>query len=107
MQDVTSLLKQLKRPRLIVRAARIGARDYVRKPHLQRLLGYGDLPRPALAVLKLMELERALEDGRQSNEAAYSYGQHVDVLIALIGEANLLHCLQIADKKEAAQKDRP
>ena len=39
MQDILSLLSSLRRPRLLIRAARIGADDYRREHHLWRILG--------------------------------------------------------------------
>ncbi len=41
MQDILSRMNALRRPRLLIRAARAGADDYMRAPHLARLLGYG------------------------------------------------------------------
>ena len=90
MQDLLGLLSALHRPRLLIRAARIGAQDYCRDRHLHRLLGYGSLPRPASAVIRLMELERGIDDQRRIDDAGYSLRRHIDVLIALMGEANLL-----------------
>jgi len=90
MQDLMSMLNSVRRPRLLIRAARYGAQDYRRDRHLQRLLGYGALPRPAAALLRLMELERTLNDQRQDDDAGYSLTYHVDVLIAVMGETQLL-----------------
>ena len=68
MQDLLSMLNTIRRPRLLIRAARIGAQDYRRDRHLQRLLGYGGLPRPAAALMRLIELERELEVSRTRRE---------------------------------------
>ncbi len=62
MQDLMSMLKTLRRPRLLIRAARFGAQDYNRERHLQRLLGYGTLPRPGAALMRLMDMERDLNE---------------------------------------------
>ena len=93
MQDLLSMLSVLRRPRLLIRAARLGAREYSRDRHLRRLLGYGALPRPAAALLRLMELERSLNESRCANEAAYSLPRHLDVLIAMMGEAQLIEAI--------------
>jgi hypothetical protein len=90
MQDPLSMLNAICRPRLLIRAARIGAQDYRRDRHLQRVLGYGSLPRPAAALMKLMDLERSLNDQRQEDDTGYSLVRHVDVLIAMMGEAQFL-----------------
>ncbi|UWQ89627.1 hypothetical protein K3727_12430 [Rhodobacteraceae bacterium M382] len=90
MQDILSMLSSLRRPRLLIRAARIGARDYCRTRHLQRLLGYGAIPRPAAALMRLVELEREMDDARRAEEAGYSLTRHLDLLIAMMGEAQVL-----------------
>ena len=76
--------------RLLIRAARIGAQDYRRNPHLHRLLGYGALPRPGAALVRLMEIEADLDEQRAAEDAAYSVSRHVEVLTAMMGEAHLL-----------------
>lgn len=90
MQDLLSMLNTLHRPRLLIRAARIGAQEYCRNRHLQRLLGYGALPRPAAALMQLIEVERGLNDQRRDDDAGYSLPRHLDVLIAMMAEAQLL-----------------
>ena len=94
MQDVLSMLQALRRPRLLMRAARIGADDYSRTTHLPRLMGYGVLPRHGAALLKLMELESDLNTQRISGNTSYSLVKHVDVLIAMVGEARVLRAAQ-------------
>ncbi|MFC4671741.1 DUF6477 family protein [Seohaeicola nanhaiensis] len=90
MQDILTILNRLRRPRLLIRAARIGAREYSRDRHLRRLLGYTTLPRPASALLRLMDLERDLDDRRRQDDAGYSLSRHLDLLIAMMGEAQLV-----------------
>ena len=90
MQDVISMLHALRRPPLLMRAARIGAEDYRREVHLPRILGYGVLPRHGAALLKLIELEGNLNDQRVNGNTSYSLFKHVDLLIAMLGEARVL-----------------
>lgn len=90
MQDILSMLNALHRPRLMMRAARIGAENYRRATHLPRLFGYGVLPRHGAALLKMMEIESELETQRKANDAAYNILRHIDVLIAMVGEARIL-----------------
>ncbi len=94
MQDLFSMLNALHRPRLLMRAARLGSQEYRRSGHLPRLLGYGVLPRHAAAILKLMEIEADLEDKRKVADDSYSIVRHVDVLIAIVGEARELRAAQ-------------
>lgn len=97
MQDLISMLHTLHRPRLLMRAARIGAEQYSRTNHLPRLLGYGVLPRHGQALLKLMEIEAELNSQRKLSDAGYSLIRHVDVLIAMVGEARVLKASQLSD----------
>jgi hypothetical protein len=89
MQDIMSMLNSLRRPRLLIRAARIGAQDYVRDRHLKRVLKVEQLPRSAVALMQLLEIEKAINDQRCSDDTGYSLVRHMDVLIALLGEARL------------------
>ena len=90
MKDIISLLNTLKRPRLLMRAARIGAQDYRRNVHLPRLLGYGNLPRNGAALMKLVEIEGELNSQRKAKESAYSLLRHIDIM----GEAQILRATQ-------------
>ncbi|MCT4553785.1 MAG: DUF6477 family protein [Pelagimonas sp.] len=90
MKDVLGLLNDLRRPRLLIRAARIGAQDYRRDAQLHRLLGYGGLPRHGAALMRLMELEGEQNERRKSADAGYSVARHVELLVAMMGEARLL-----------------
>ena len=94
MQDLLSMLNALHRPQLLMRAARIGAENYSRTVHLPRLLGYGMLPRHGAALVKLMEIEAEQEEKRVTSDAGYSLVGHVDVLIAMVGEARVLRGAQ-------------
>lgn len=96
MQDILSMLHALRRPSLLMRAARIGAEDYRRSNHLPRLLGYGMMPRHGAALMKLMEMESELNEQRVSGNSSYSLIKHVDVLIAMVAEARVLRASQHA-----------
>lgn len=95
MQDIQTLLGNLKRPRLLVRTARIGAEDYRREAHLRRALGNTQLPRPAQAIMRLMDIEKEQNEMRRTRSAHYSAMRHVDVLIALMGEARALRAISM------------
>ncbi|MFK7875271.1 MAG: DUF6477 family protein [Paracoccaceae bacterium] len=90
MLDVISYISKMNRPRLLVRAARIGAQEYRRDMHLPRLLGLARLPKSADALLRLSEIETELNAKRLSDDAGYSLTRHIDVLIAMVAEARLL-----------------
>lgn len=88
MSDFCALLAELRRPRLLMRAARLGLGDYRRDRDLRRLVGAG--ASPEVTVPSLMQVEEALEATRLTGDASYSVTRHVDVLIALLAEARLL-----------------
>lgn len=94
MQDIFKILNSLKRPRLLMRAARAGCIDYRRDCHLHRHLGPGKLPQHSAAVLQLIEKENQLNTARKAKATSYSLVAHVDVLIALMAEARLLRMTQ-------------
>jgi len=101
MQDILGLLNTLRRPRLLIRAAKLGADDYVRDTHLQRLLGYGRLPRNADALMQLIQSEAVVNAQRKDGDASYSLTRHLDLLIAMMGEARLLR----ASRESRAQQE--
>lgn len=90
MTDLMTMLQNLHRPRLLIRAARIGVDEYRRDLHLARILGMSAPRRSAAALMRLIEIETELNAARLAESAAYSASRHVDVLIALMGEARLL-----------------
>ena len=88
MNDFRSLLADLRRPRLLIRAARCGLADYRRDRDLRRLIPFAAAPDCTLP--QLLDEEERLEAVRKRGDAAYSVGRHVEVLIALMAEVRLL-----------------
>lgn len=90
MTDLFAALGAMRRPRLLIRAARFGLTDYDRSRDLKRVIKTGALPSPAVAVSTLIEEEAQIDAIRRAGDASYSVARHVDVLIALMAEAALL-----------------
>lgn len=90
MPTVQNRISNLRRPRLLVRAARLGIADYDRDRDLSRLMGLARTPSPQSAVERLMDEEDKLESTRAMGDASYSVMRHVEILIALMAEARLL-----------------
>lgn len=88
MTDFRSLLANLSRPRLLIRAARFGLGDYRRERDLRRLVD--SHLNPERAMPHLLDVEARLEQTRRQGDAGYSVSRHIDVLIALMAEARLL-----------------
>ena len=88
MTDFRALLADLRRPRLLIRAAKLGLTDYRRDRDLRRLIDTAVSPDRALP--RLLTEEQRMEEDRRAGSAAYSIGRHIEVLIALMGEVRLL-----------------
>jgi Family of unknown function (DUF6477) len=88
MSDFRMILANLRRPRLLMHAARFGLGDYRRERDLRRLVRCGLSPEDT--VPSLMSVEAALEETRLKGDMSYSVARHIEVLIALLAEAQLL-----------------
>ena len=90
MCELTRQLKALKRPAILIRAARFGVPEYSRQRDLRRLTRVAVPKSPRRSIPMLMDLERKVEHRRITGDANYSLARHVDLLIALMGEARAL-----------------
>ncbi|MBP9183190.1 MAG: hypothetical protein KBF78_08675 [Fuscovulum sp.] len=88
MSDIRKILTEMRRPAMLMRAARLGMADYNRGRWLKRLAG-GETA-PERTVPRLLSVEEQLEETRLAGDASYSITQHIEVLIALLAEASLL-----------------
>lgn len=88
MTDCRTLLATIRRPRLLMRAARFGLQEYRRDRDLRRYVGNAASPEDA--VSSLMTVEARFEANRIAGDAAYSVARHIEVLIALLAEAQFL-----------------
>lgn len=87
MTDADAILSKLRRPNLLIKAARFGAKRYKRKKHLKSASPNG-LRMDQSALLKdLMEKENDLEWNRRAGTSDYNLKRHVLVLSALLAEA--------------------
>ena len=88
--DIHQALARLRRPPLLVRAARLGTASYARDAVLPQLLGAGTVPTVRAALARLIEVEAAQDDARRAGAIHYRAAHHVALLIAVMGEAQLL-----------------
>ena len=88
MTDFRTILANLRRPRLLIRAARFGLADYHRDRDLRRLLA--TTATPERMVPRLLAEEQRLEEIRQTGGSHYPVARHIEVLIALMAEVQLL-----------------
>lgn len=90
MTDLITLVSSLRRPSLLIRAARAGAEGYNRNRDLKRVMRLAPPPAPERALSALIAAEAEIEQCRQDGSATYSFTRHIELLIAMIGEAQLL-----------------
>ncbi|MBI1492149.1 DUF6477 family protein [Halocynthiibacter styelae] len=90
MTDLMTLLNTLRRPRLLIRAARFGLSGYSRERDLTRLIADIRLPGPGRAVTQLVNIEGDMDEKRKTGDATYSIARHIEVLVALMAEIQLL-----------------
>lgn len=88
MTQAAAIPADLRRPRLLVNAARHGIASYRRERDLRRLLETA--PSPEIALPRLLSEEERLEQTRRAGDATYSVMRHIEVLSALMAEARLL-----------------
>ena len=95
MTEIAETLAALRRPKLLLDAARHGLAGYRRERDLARLLRAARQPAPDRAVAALLVEEGWLEQARKGGAGSYSMRRHVDLLTALLAEARALtHVLQ-------------
>lgn len=90
VNDCLTMLQSLRRPSLLIRAARHGQADYRRERDLKRLIPFSRIPGPREAIVRLLEEEATLNETRKQGESHYDVLRHVQVMIALVGEAALI-----------------
>jgi hypothetical protein len=90
MTDFAAMLTALRRPRILIRAARCGLSDYRRERDLKRLLRLPRSTAPSRALHSLLAEENRLETNRTTGEATYSLQRHIAVLTALLAEARVV-----------------
>ncbi len=90
MLDLHTRIATLTRPQLLARAARFGVDDYRRTVHLRRILQSDMLPRHGHAIMQLLDIEGEMDAMRIAKSGNYRPAHHVEVLIAILGEARLM-----------------
>lgn len=89
MTDFSLLLANLRRPALLIRAARFGQQAYRRERDLRRIARLTTPGAPHKTLPILVEVEATLEEARTKGEGHYDVARHIEVLAALMGEARL------------------
>jgi len=88
--NIPNEIQLLRRPKLLLRAARIAAAGYRRDRDLSRILK-GSEPRDSKRLLpKLAEIEAHMEEARSEGDSTYSISRHVEVLAVILAELRRL-----------------
>jgi len=90
MFSTITILENLHRPKILVRAARIGLMDYNRERELRRLTRSIKIVSIEETLDRLLSQETDLEEARRNGDACYSIQQHIRVLTAVLAEARLI-----------------
>ncbi|MBB3710699.1 hypothetical protein FHS00_000252 [Limimaricola variabilis] len=88
MLEPMSRIAALRRPQILVDAARFGIDQYDRARLLPRLIGPGPCG-PARAVTLLLDREAEQEQRRRAGTGDYRPARHVELIVALMAEARL------------------
>lgn len=96
MLDALSLVSGLRRPRTLVQAARMGLDHYSRERDLPRTLHCPAAPRPGEALVELASVEAEMNAARLEGANHYSIVRHLDVLTAIMSEAQTLRATRAA-----------
>lgn len=89
MFNIIQLLENLKRPKILVRAARLGLSNYNRETDLPRITRTHKPGSSSATIDRLLNQEHRLETARKSGDASYSVHRHIRVLTAVLAEARL------------------
>lgn len=81
-------LLALRRPRILVKAARCALTDYRRDAVLRRVLKTPCLPNDMQVFTHLLTLEDEMDQLRRDGDVTYSAKRHITLLTALIAEGH-------------------
>jgi hypothetical protein len=86
MTEAAANLAEMRRPKILIRAARAGVADYRRERDLKRLVKDAKGFMQGDALPPLLAEEHRLETTRTNGGATYSIQRHVAVLTAILAE---------------------
>jgi hypothetical protein len=94
MIDTHTVLSALRRPKILIRAAKLGMANYNRDQDLRFIARLSSTPPEGAAIETLLSRENDLEESRKHGRAEYSIQEHIRVLTALLAEARLPQLLR-------------
>lgn len=87
MHHAQAQLNTLHRPKLLIRAARVGMQEFQRDCDLRMIKGVTESMSTKQLFDTLMQNEHLLNEERIMNDAAYSVRKHIRILTALMAIA--------------------
>ena len=96
MRNPKTNLSNLRRPKLLIRAARAGIADYRKTRNLRCLKGGANITRGPYLVENLIQEESRLNEERAQQDAAYSVRKHIQILAALMVEVDISNHQELA-----------
>lgn len=84
--DAARTPEPLRRPALLIRAARLGQSGWKRNRDLAKLLKCETVPAVGASLPQMRTLEAALNEARLAGAAEYDLRRHVVLLIAILAE---------------------
>lgn len=88
--SIPAPITKFKRPRILVKAARIAMQNQDRAKLVSRVLGCSDLPPASVTVERLRAREEEMNAARLAGDASYDIQRHITVLAALMIEMQRL-----------------
>ena len=96
MSDVAAMLNTLRRPKILIRAARAGVIDYRRERDLKKLIRQQGGTCARKTIDTLLAEEHRLETTRTSGDGSYNLHRHITLLTAIIAEARMSESVAMA-----------
>jgi len=87
MFDIQQILEELRRPRILVRAAKFGLARHTRDSDLKRGAQAMSKSSPAAVLDQLLTQEGDLEKARVSGQASYDIHRHIGLLTSVLAVA--------------------
>lgn len=84
MNNIQTQLNALQRPKLLIRAARVGVKDFQAYRDLRKINGSAEQKSTPKLIDALFLEEFQLNDERLQNDPAYNVRNHIRALTALI-----------------------
>ncbi len=87
MPDISTHLKTLNRPALLVRTAKLAITNFIREVILFKIFGFELSDEPDDVISDLIDREDEINTQRKTGDVTYNIARHISVLTALMHEA--------------------